>query len=403
MTLPASGPLAFTDIQTEFGGSNPIGLNEYYAGGANVPAGTSGTYGAVPSSGQISVQNFYGTSDFIPVYVQNVFAISLYTGNNAVRTITNNIDISGNGGLVWIKNRTTDSTYGGSHQMVDTARGLTGAGGGMLSSNNNDLSSGSNGYNASEQGFQSFNSDGFNLKSVAGEVYSGSTNTSGVSYVAWTFREAPKFFDIVRYTGNGAAGRQISHNLGSAPGCIIVKNLTIANNWVVYHTASGPNRETALNTAGDATNNAAFGADPTSTVFTVNGSIGSATNGSGSSYVAYLFANNAGGFGATGTDNVITCGEFTTDEVGSADATVGYEPQWVMWKAFSPSGQDWKIYDTTRGWSSATSGDRLLVPNLNAIETTNVDDYGNPTSTGFTVRNQGGSRRFLFITIRKPQ
>jgi len=66
MALPASGPLALTDIQTEFGGANPIGLNEYYAGGGLVPTGTSGTYGAVPSSGQISIRNFYGTSNFVP-------------------------------------------------------------------------------------------------------------------------------------------------------------------------------------------------------------------------------------------------------------------------------------------------------------------------------------------------
>jgi hypothetical protein len=63
MALPSSGPLTLADIQTEFGGSNPISLNEYYAGGANVPAGTTGTYGAVPSSGTISIRNFYGTSD----------------------------------------------------------------------------------------------------------------------------------------------------------------------------------------------------------------------------------------------------------------------------------------------------------------------------------------------------
>ena len=64
MALPTSGPLTLSDIQTEFGGSNPISLSEYYAGGANVPAGTTGTYGAVPSSGQISIQNFYGTQKF---------------------------------------------------------------------------------------------------------------------------------------------------------------------------------------------------------------------------------------------------------------------------------------------------------------------------------------------------
>ena len=53
MALPSSGPLSLSDIQTEFGGSNPISLSEYYAGGGLVSAGTSGTYGAVPSSGQI--------------------------------------------------------------------------------------------------------------------------------------------------------------------------------------------------------------------------------------------------------------------------------------------------------------------------------------------------------------
>ena len=62
MAIPSSGAISLSTIQTEFGGSNPIGLNEYYAGGANVPAGTSGTYGAVPSSGTISIRNFYGTT-----------------------------------------------------------------------------------------------------------------------------------------------------------------------------------------------------------------------------------------------------------------------------------------------------------------------------------------------------
>lgn len=36
MTLQASGAIALTEIQSEFGGSNPIGLNEYYKGGSYV-------------------------------------------------------------------------------------------------------------------------------------------------------------------------------------------------------------------------------------------------------------------------------------------------------------------------------------------------------------------------------
>ena len=38
MTLPASGALSFANIQTEFGGSNPISLSEYYKNGSNVPS-----------------------------------------------------------------------------------------------------------------------------------------------------------------------------------------------------------------------------------------------------------------------------------------------------------------------------------------------------------------------------
>ena len=86
MPLPTSGPLTLNDIQTEFGGSNPIGLDEYYAGGAYVPAGTSGTYGAVPSSGAISIQNFYGTSKTVPLSI-SISPSSLYnsrTGNGSL-------------------------------------------------------------------------------------------------------------------------------------------------------------------------------------------------------------------------------------------------------------------------------------------------------------------------------
>lgn len=51
MPLPSSGPISFNEIQTEFGGSNPISLSEYY-----------GVDTGVPASGTISVSDFYGTS-----------------------------------------------------------------------------------------------------------------------------------------------------------------------------------------------------------------------------------------------------------------------------------------------------------------------------------------------------
>lgn len=68
MAIPSSGAISLLDIQNEFGGSSPISLNEYYAGGSYVPSGTTGTYGAVPSSGEISLRNFYGTSKVVNIY-----------------------------------------------------------------------------------------------------------------------------------------------------------------------------------------------------------------------------------------------------------------------------------------------------------------------------------------------
>ena len=60
MAIPASGPISLTTIQTEFGGTNPIGLSEYYKGGAYVSAGD--TAPNVPTSGTITINNFYGAA-----------------------------------------------------------------------------------------------------------------------------------------------------------------------------------------------------------------------------------------------------------------------------------------------------------------------------------------------------
>lgn len=105
MALPSSGPLTLAAIQTEFGGSNPISLSEYYAGGAYVTAGTSGTYGAVPSSGAISIRNFYGTSSATVLTINttvtnyNIFtaAGSPTTAINVILNITSSGVVGGVG------------------------------------------------------------------------------------------------------------------------------------------------------------------------------------------------------------------------------------------------------------------------------------------------------------------
>jgi len=58
MPIPISGPISLTDIQAEFGGSNPASLSEYYKGGAYVL--TTDYAPNVPTSGKISLNDFYG-------------------------------------------------------------------------------------------------------------------------------------------------------------------------------------------------------------------------------------------------------------------------------------------------------------------------------------------------------
>lgn len=69
MTLPNPGvPLSISDIKGEFGGPSNPSLQNYYAGGGYVPAGTVGYYGPIPSSGAISIQDFYGAQAYLASY-----------------------------------------------------------------------------------------------------------------------------------------------------------------------------------------------------------------------------------------------------------------------------------------------------------------------------------------------
>lgn len=59
-------PIWMSEIATEFGGTAPHWLNEYYAGGVNVPAGTTGVAGAISSAGNITMYQFYGSTNLVP-------------------------------------------------------------------------------------------------------------------------------------------------------------------------------------------------------------------------------------------------------------------------------------------------------------------------------------------------
>lgn len=168
MPLPSSGPLSLADIQTEFGGSNPISLSEYYAGGGLVPAGTSGPNGPVPSSGTISIFNFYGTQAIVTGSVTYAtpgsYSWVAPSGVTSVSVVAVGGGGGGGGGLAWRNNYlvTPGSSYsvtvgagnigsGGNSTFVSTivlrGGGASGGTGGTWTGNG-----GGNGGNASNGG-----------------------------------------------------------------------------------------------------------------------------------------------------------------------------------------------------------------------------------------------------------
>jgi hypothetical protein len=336
------------------------------------------------TSGAASYDAFGGGAAAVPNYIEEVFSTFLYTAAGTSRTINNGIDLSGKGGLVWRKQRDAAN----SHSLNDSARGTT------QTLNSNTTSAQFSGLNLS------FLSTGFTIN--------GNDGDSGATFVTWTFREQPKFFDVVTWTGNGTA-RTISHNLGSAPGCLIVKRTDGTGDWWVWHRS--------FVTAGslDYINlNLDFGKAaggglplwdntvPTATVFSLSSR--PEVNSNGATYVAYLFAHDAGGFGLTGTDNVISCGSFTTDGSGDATVNLGYEPQWVLMKVTNDS-QNWILNDTMRGMPTKQIPDaggncRNLFPNTSGAESVTGRDTS-PTSTGFIARVGSASKTYIYIAIRR--
>jgi hypothetical protein len=317
-------------------------------------------------------------------YIEDVFSTYLYTGNGSTQTITNGIDLAGKGGLVWIKSRTAAAD----HQLNDTARGATY----KLTSN---TTAGQSQYTT---GLTAFNADGFSIGTNT------QYNNSAQTFASWTFRKQPKFFDVVTYTGNGTLGRTVTHDLGSVPGCVIVKRTDVANSWAVYHRAAlGGNAYLFLNSTAAATpdnggvwGNGSTHIPPTSTGFTV--AANDTINASGGTYVAYLFAHNAGGFGLTGTDNVISCGSFTTDASGKATVDLGWEPQFIL-DRLSSVADNWRIVDASRDLN-ATSTPSTLKPNSSNAEA-GANGYARLNATGFSVVGMPAEYPVIYIAIRK--
>jgi hypothetical protein len=325
-----------------------------------------------------------GNAGSDPLYVEDVFSTNVYTGNSSTQTITNGIDLADEGGLVWTKRRS-----GALNNFLVTTDIAT----------NQYLSTDLTSASGTTTTLLTPASDGF--------AFSSNTlvNANTASQVAWTFRKAKKFFDVVTYSSDTTSGaRTLSHNLGSTPAFILVKGVNFADAWYVYHIGTGVNKYLELNLTGTGHAFTNFWGVTDST-FTVDGFLNN--NGStGKDYVAYLFASDAGGFGDDGDENIIKCGSYTGATSGTNEINLGFEPQWVMIKG-TDRACDWVVFDNMRPWPTDGTTS-FLRANTSGAEASNFGNVLNITPTGFSIPSSSTgnvneyNEGYIYIAIRRP-
>ena len=302
--------------------------------------------------------------------VEDVVSSHTWIGDGATtRTINNGVDLAGKGGLTIIKASNLTQPW----FFTDTVRGATKT----LRFNT------SSGQSTDTTALKSFTSSGFTIGNDA------ATNTSGgsIKYCSQSFAIKEGFFDIQEWSGNGTAGRTISHDLGLTPRCIMIKCITHGHDWVIFHGQLGAGKKLtnsdSLQTDDSTHWNNTW---PTSSVFTVGNT--SNTNESGKDYIAYIFPLTATAeYGESEDQTIFGTSDVTPNSSSNVTMDIGFEPGIVILKKVQDNnnnGGDWYLYDRMR--DVTTGNDSRLEMNTASTETTNADVF-EFTSTGFTIKS----------------
>jgi hypothetical protein len=324
------------------------------------------------------------------------FNTKLYTGDG-----TNGQNITGVGfqpDLCWIKDRSAAQE----HMWYDAVRGNNSAG---------DATTSTTTY------FTSFDSDGFTVgsESALGGLganlvgwnwlgANGTTANTDGSISSTVSANTTSGFSIVSYTGNGIDNATVGHGLGVAPKMIILKRRDALDNWYVMHTSLSTNNALNLDTtnAQMSTSILTYGVlstSPTSSTFSFAAGGGAVptgnVNNSGSTYIAYCFAEKQG---------FSKFGSYTGN--GSTDGTfvyTGFKPAFVMIKRTNSTG-NWLMFDSKRdGFNS--QNDNLYANTTTAEQSDGaLDIFSNGfkcTVTG-TDTNGSGSTYIYMAFAEQP-
>ena len=317
---------------------------------------------------------------------QKHFDTVLYTGDEASSRKISGLEFQPD--FVWIKPRSTLSN----HVVLDSVRGVHNR---ILPNN-----AGSNVNNTSTitafnvDGFQIGNSSLLNTNSVTHVAWcwkaGGNSNTFNVDGVGYATAAAAGLdggtanptgasvnteagFSIVQFEAQSSGDITLSHGLGKKPEFWMWKSVDNNIDWYNYHHSLGYNAWLNNSSSAAATtgNDAAWKAEPTSTVF---------THGSGlvnqNTIIMYMWTSIPG---------YSKIGSYVGN--GASDGTyvdLGFRPAWLMVKKTS-GANSWVLYDVKRSPENVV--DNYLIIEGAQAESTNAAVNVDLMSNGFKFQS----------------
>jgi len=283
----------------------------------------------------------------IPSLIEKVFGITSYRNTNDYNLQINTyFDYTTADYLIKIKNKENLSN----HVFYDTVRGKY-----------QEIEISNKPQSIKTNGLTLFTSSGFKVGN------SLDINKYNSSHTAITFKKASKFFDIVKYTGNGVKNRVIAHQLGCEIGLISIKALDIYSNWIVRHKdAIG---ELSLDNNSPQENVFSKITDISDTHFSVSEN----ANLISVEYVAYIFAHDSS------LSSKIQCGSYvggyqdiTNTVVGSGIIDIPLDVTEITITAKGGTGGNNCWYDPGQPYVKSTL-EQAFVPAVYAWKY--IDDY----------------------------
>jgi hypothetical protein len=199
-------------------------------------------------------------------------------------------------------------------------------------------------------------------------------------------------FSIVQYEGNGTTNQTLAHGLSQAPDFVIIKNMSAAYSWAIWHKDLSLNGGSAHNspeydmldfsTSGETD----FSEDCIWDVFDHSLRIHRSGNGNwvntdGSDYTMYSWHSVPG---------VQKFGKYIGNNNSDGPfIETGMRPELVIFKKISADGDPWLVYDGTRNRFNLANK-RIFLNNTNQESTS--DDYAiDILSNGFKIRTSDTS------------